>query len=209
MSENTLIIAQLSEKICKAEDDIEKADLTLLSNSKQELEELMSQKASACMFRSKVRFTELGEKPTSYYFNLEKLRYNARTCNALYDYNGNLITSTERILKLQEMFYRNLYSRNEDVQCHVINTYGVVVPEDYRTKTVFPFTLEELGAATKLLPHGKTCENDGIPIEFYKVFWNRLKSDFHLLSRDVYGSMSLEIGDIVQTGKYIMFFLSF
>ncbi len=35
-------------------------------------------------------------------------------------------------------------------------------------------TLEELGKVVKSMPNGKTLGCDGLPIEFYKVFWNKI-----------------------------------
>ena len=53
---------------------------------------------------------------TKYYLNMEKSRYNARICNALYNpKDGSLVTETTSILKLQEDFYRALYTKDVNV----------------------------------------------------------------------------------------------
>ena len=76
-SEINLIIAQLSEKVCEMQDNLEFTDLSLLEATKSDLEDLMQEKSKACIFRSKAKFIEYGEKPTAYYLNLEKSRYDA------------------------------------------------------------------------------------------------------------------------------------
>ena len=119
-SENNLIIAQLSEKICEMESDILHANLDLLERTKTDLEGFMQEKVKSCIFRSKATFTEFGERPTKYYMNLEKNRYNMRTCNALYNNAGSLVTDTKGILKLQEKFYGELYKENTEVCVTVI-----------------------------------------------------------------------------------------
>ena len=178
-SEIELIISQLSEKICEMEADLTSVNMDILERSKTDLESFMTEKIKACMFRSKANFNEFGEKPSKYYINLEKSRYNARTCNSLYNDSGVLITDTVGILKIQENFYKKLYSRNKEIVFDLDNTYDVQVTEQYAEENEKTFTIEELGIAVKQLPNGKTCGCDGIPIEFYKLFWARLKETLY------------------------------
>ena len=177
-SEIDLIIAQLSEYITDMEHVLEDANLTLLEKTKEDLNEFMTEKSKSCIFRSKVRFVEFGEKPTKYFLNMEKTRYNARTCDALYENDDEmctLITDTKGILALQEKFYGELYTSDESVKFDYVNTSATYVPEELICSQGRIISLDEMATATKQLPNGKTCGNDGIPIEFYKVFWNKLK----------------------------------
>ncbi len=48
---------------------------------KTELHSIYDHKGKAAMFRSKCRWIEKGEKPTKYFFNLEKRNYNRKTIN--------------------------------------------------------------------------------------------------------------------------------
>ena len=112
VSEKNLIIAQLSENIQNMESQLDDADCILLQNTKDDLNDFMMEKAQACIFKSKARYAELGEKPSTYFFNLEKARFNARTCNALYNKNNKVMTDTQGILKLQEEFYQELYTKD-------------------------------------------------------------------------------------------------
>ena len=187
-SEIELIIAQLSENICDMEAKLENANLNLLEKTKTDLEEFMEHKVKACIFRSKVRYYEHGEKPTKYYFNLEKSKYKAKTCNALYDDSNNLVSDTQGILKLQERYYQSLYSENTQVHFSMENTYGIKVSKEYREKNQLGFTMDELAIAVKQLPNGKTCGYDGLPIEFYKIFWNKIKHMMYNLINEVYKS---------------------
>ena len=49
--------------------------LTEFEALKSELNEIYSTKGKEAMFRSKVKWVEQGEKPTKYFFNLEKRNY--------------------------------------------------------------------------------------------------------------------------------------
>ena len=186
-SERELVMAQLAEKVTEMELDIEATDHDILRRTKMDLEEFLQEKTNECIFRSKVRFVEMGEKPTKYYLNLEKSRYNARTCDVLYDEtNKKLVTSTAGILKLQESFYQSLYTKDEHVDFNFQNTYDICVSEKLREKMNAPFTIEEISKAVSQLPNNKTCGNDGIPIDFYKVFWGKLKEIFFDVINEVF-----------------------
>ena len=79
-----------------------------------------------------------------------------------------------------------MYSSDETIEFNIENTYDVHVTEEYRKTNEMPFTVEELSIAISQLPNNKTCGNDGLPIEFYKVFWSRLKTDFNKLVREIF-----------------------
>ena len=50
------------------------------------------------MFRSKWRWVEQGERPTKYFFNLERRNYNKKVISELETENGNLIIDKTQIL---------------------------------------------------------------------------------------------------------------
>ena len=188
VSDINLIIAQLSEKVDEMEQNLQNADLNLLEKTKIDLEDFMRHKTETCIFKSKVNYAEMGEKPTKYFFNMEKARYNARTCHALYDEkNGNkLVSDTNGILTLQENFYRSLYTSDGTVDFCLENDTGITVPLAIQDMQNTPFTKEEIGLAIKQLPNDKTCGNDGIPIDFYKVFWTKLSNTYMGMIQEIY-----------------------
>ena len=179
-----LIIAQLSEKVSEMEESLQDCNLNLLEKSKEDLNEFLTQKAQACIFKSKARFAELGEKSTKYFFNLEKSRYNAKTCNAVFNDEGVLIRNTRGILGVQQKFYATLYKRDQNVKFEAINDTGIVVPPHLNKED--QFTESEIGVAVSGLPNGKTCGNDGLPIDMYKVFWARLRLPFMEMMKATY-----------------------
>ena len=186
-SERELAMAQLSEMIDEYESNLESADYDLLEKTKVDLNDLAEAKAKSCIFRSKARYAEFGEKPTKYFFNLEKSRFNARTCNALLDEDNNmLVTDTKNILKLQESFYAALYTRDKMVKFSLENNFGVSVSEEQRLAQNEPITMEEIAKAVQSLANGKTCGCDGVPIDFYKVFWPKLKDTYFELIGEIY-----------------------
>ena len=61
------------------------------------------------MFRSKIRWIENGEKPTKYFFNLEKRNYEKVIITQLRTINGEIITDLSMIneKKKKENYYKN------------------------------------------------------------------------------------------------------
>ena len=78
------------------------------------LERLRSNKLQAAMLRSKIKYYELGEKPTKYFFDLEKRNSVAKTITQL-NIDNNIVTNPKEILKAQRDFYKNLYSPNHQM----------------------------------------------------------------------------------------------
>ena len=76
-------------KIVKLEQKLQKLHEQQLSNmqaieeTQKELDLALEQKAKGAIFRSKVQYFEVGEKPSKYYLNLEKRNYNKKVINRL------------------------------------------------------------------------------------------------------------------------------
>ena len=187
ISEREIIIAQLSEKVNSLETEMNEEDQDLLIKTKTDLEEMLMEKAKSCIFRSKCAYYELGERPTSYFFGIKKSKYNARTCHAVYDETSQkTVTDTEGILKLQYEFYTDLYSRDESVHFNLNNEYNICISEEIKLMQQSEILSEEVAQAIKGLPNNKTTGNDGIPIDFCKVFWSKLKPMYMELIDEVY-----------------------
>ena len=86
------------------------------------LNQLTDEYTRAVIFRSKAKWYHLGEKNTQYFLNLEKNRYDARTCNAILLEDGNTVTSPTQILSRQKEYYHNLYSKDDSLKFNLVNT---------------------------------------------------------------------------------------
>ena len=179
--ENKVVIAQLSEIINSLEQRLPlmEEEYELLDRTKIELEEKMEEKARGIMFRSKVRWHELGEKNTKYFYSLEKARYNQKTCFAIYNEEGQIVEEKDKVLEVQKNFYEKLYSRDEDVEFRMENCFGIKVPSVIQELQEKQITPEDLAEAVKRMSNKKTPGEDGIPVDFYKVFWKLLKQPLH------------------------------
>ena len=101
----------LDDIICNS-DDLQNIDqdLKLYDNLKKELQSLYERKGKEVLFRSKCRWIEKGERPTKYFFNLEKRNYNKKTISELELDNGELLTEEKLILQEIESYYKDLYT---------------------------------------------------------------------------------------------------
>lgn len=76
---------------------------------KKELQHLYEKRGEGAIFRSKIRWTEHGEKPTRYFFNLEVKNFNQKNISELKTSEGVKITDNEEILHAIENVYQKLY----------------------------------------------------------------------------------------------------
>ena len=179
--QSTIVIGNLSEKVTEYETSmpLSEKDEELLLKTKQELEEKLEEKVRGSKFRSKVRWYEEGEKSSKYFFALEKAKYNAKTCFKILDEGKGEVIDPSMILEVQRNFYKELYKKDSDVEFQMANSFNVRVPADIKSQQENQLTLEELQDAIKAMSNNKTPGEDGIPVDFYKVFWQHIKLPFY------------------------------
>ena len=145
-----------------------------------ELKEQYDIKIKGTLTRAKVRWLKDGEKNTKYFIGLEKRNYLNKTINCLYKENGDKITNLQDILKEEKCFYQTLYSHKEvnleDEE--IVNKFFVnadSIPklnEEQKQSCEGLITKTECTEAIKNMPNNKSPGTDGLPVEFYKIFWN-------------------------------------
>ena len=187
------LISMLSEKITELEnkDIMDENALLLLENTKVDLDELMFEKAKSIMFRSKCNWYEYEGKSSSYFYGLEKAKYNAKTCSSLIDEQGNVVKNDKDILSLQQTFYTNLYKRDVTVDFNFVNNTDIRVTKDMYEMQNSEISYEEVANAVLQLKNGKCPGSDGIPVDFYKVFWSKLAGHFMDMLKYAYDNRCL------------------
>ena len=89
------------------------AQLEEYDNLKTELDRIYETKGKGAIFRSKIRRVEQGEKPTKYFFNVEKRNYNRKVIKEIKRVDGTTLVKEGEIMEEIEYFYRNLYVSHE------------------------------------------------------------------------------------------------
>ena len=88
---------------------------------KNEFNRLYEIKGKGAIFRSKARWVEYGEKPTKYFFNMEKKSYNKIVISELKRSDGKTVVNEQEIMTAIQTFYEDLYS--SDIDHHSNNVF--------------------------------------------------------------------------------------
>ena len=149
-----------------------------LDETTRKLEKIIEYKTKGAILRSKCRWHNEGEKNTKYFLNLEKRHYKNSVITQLKVSDTDFITSDIEILNECETFYRNIYSSktNSLDSGHLFfdATFLPSLDPEEKEKGEGPLTKTECFQALKSMNGEKTPGSDGLPADFYKVFWNNL-----------------------------------
>jgi hypothetical protein len=145
--------------------------------------EYNNNKANGVIIRSKADWAEFGEKNTKIFLDLEKRNHKMKCITKLINEQGAEIKDADLILKYEEEFYKNLYSKQKQV-----NEIEKTEAANYFKDNTLPkvsevdkincdknLTIEEIGIALKGLQNGKSPGTDGFTPDFYKFFWPDIK----------------------------------
>ena len=147
-----------------------------LETKKQELERIVEYQIKGAILRSKSRWYNEGEKNTKYFLNLEKRHCKQATIAQLkIDDNAFALTDKE-ILSQCETFYKDLYSTKTAKEYITAFTFAPlhnekVLNKEERLLCEGLINEKECREALKNMTSEKTPGTDGLPCEFYKVFW--------------------------------------
>ena len=149
---------------------------------KQKLCHIYEHKGKGAIVRSKARWIEQGEKPTKYFFNLEKRNFNYKTVQAVKRSDGNTATNKEDILEEIEIFYKNLYTssvvfENMQFENFIDNLEIPRLPDLVSSELEGEITLQECKDILCTFSRGKSPGEDGFTFEFYNCFFDLLGQD--------------------------------
>ena len=102
-------LQELDHKICNS-DAIDQEILEKYEADKEELKHTHEVRRKEAMFRSKMKWFEQGEKPTKYFFNVEKNNYEKKLIREVELEDGDIISDPVQVNKEIEDFYQNMYT---------------------------------------------------------------------------------------------------
>lgn len=181
-------LQDLDYKICNTDFEILDRNIFVeYEAAKEELKKIYEQKGKEAIFRSKVKWLEQGEKPTKYFFNLEKTNYEKKLIREVKLENGDRVSEPKQIEKELEKFYSNMYtSKNLKSESQGENksfesfVEGIEIPQlnvDEQDSLEHDFTFEELKEAVSSFSDNKTPGEDGFTKEFYESFYDLIWRD--------------------------------
>ena len=153
-------------------------------NLENELNRLIDNKAKGAQIRSRANWIEQGETNSSYFLRLESQRQTCNTIKSLKCEGDTVVTSNDDIIGTMCDFYETLYTSNnkdtdsiEEYLSHV-NIERKLTNEESVLLESFP-TIDECRDAVFHMKANKSPGSDGLPSEFYKIFWNEISQYYY------------------------------
>ena len=192
----------LQEKYSKAKTEFEgdpnNLNGDILNSAKEDLELFYEEKVKGIIIRARARWYEHGEKSTKYFLNLEKRNHIKKHMRKL-KINGSITTDPFNILSEQQCFYQGLYTsinKNVDATAKIESFLGDLnipkLSEEQRLLCEGEINSGECALVLESFQNNKSPGNDGIPIEFYRKFWQLLSEPFTKCANECFekGEMS-------------------
>ena len=174
-------IKKLEEKISMLDKEISKSGQEHLvaerKTLKEELDVLYQEKAIVAQIRAKIKYIEEGEQSTSYFLATEKCRQSNNVISALTKNNVTYFEDLD-LLSIARDYYTDLYTSKkpspESINDFVDSVNLPSLSENRRDVCDGEVSLQECERAINTIKSNKSPGEDGLPIEFYKAFWNEI-----------------------------------
>ena len=179
-------LQELQDKYDKNNDQYLVKDIEHLEN---EIRDLTSYEYKDAAVRARVQWLREGEKTSKLFMNLEKVKNKSKVIIMLNE-DDRLINGQNDILNAQQSFYENLYTKCHPVSDE-IHDYDDFCPGEKKLNAMSDecsdllekeIMLDEIKSTIKSMKNNKPPGVNGLPVEFYKIFWN----DIHDILLDSY-----------------------
>ena len=152
---------------------------------KREIKTLVAERTKGAVLRSRTNWQLLGNKPTKYFLNLEKYNKTKKTLHRLKIRDG-IVTDPNTILNELSNYYAKLYKSSCSVDESFLEDIKFPrITDEAKKKADSLLTQTEIGLAIKAMANNKCPGTDGLPIDFYKVFYGKLKPFLHALFLEI------------------------
>ena len=165
--------AELNDRIKILEENLTESNVSELDESKNRLREIREHRLEGVALRSKVRWINEGEKPSSYFCNLENRNYLDKAMHFLQRPNGETVSNQTDIIKEVQDFYSNLYKKKDvkDIDLQTVIKEAFKLNETDRKELEGPITYQEALKSLKAMKNRKSPGADGFTVEFFKFFF--------------------------------------
>ena len=168
---------KLQKEIENLESKESKGNLELINSKKEKLQEIRKSKLQGFIIRSRVQNILLNEKPSKFFCNLEKSKYIDKTIKKITMKNGEIINTQKDIPLQVKNLYADLFCCKDNKEKNMFDLHSLVsnsrkLTPDESNKLNGPLTVTELSNVLKNIENNKTPGLDGLPADFYKMFWS-------------------------------------
>ena len=141
--------------------------------------------AQGTILRAKSRWVSQSKHNTKYFFALEKRNAKNKTMTSVIK-DGKVVKNQGSILNAQVDFYKKLYTADPNFECCLTGEPENKVPTELREELENEITLAEIEEALKSMARSKSPGLTGLTVEFYIVFWQKLKTIFMEVVKQIY-----------------------
>ena len=147
---------------------------------------IMTEHAKGAIVRSRSKWQFLAERPTKYFLNLEKQNFCKKTIYRLKTEQGEIITDPNEILKAQNEYYKKLYTSQGETDLSYLNDVELPkVSNSCKESLNNIISSWEISKAIQKMKNNRCPGVDGFPIEWYKMFYPKLKDFLHDLYAEI------------------------
>jgi len=174
-----------------------------INTTEAKIEKIIKNQTEGARIRSKIQNYEDGEKSTKYFYNLEKRNHENKNIKILVNDEGIELNSLSEIMKEEVKFYKSLYAstttnlNGSEAEILFENFIeGLEIPQIDKGDIDITINEDKLYEVVKSFACNKSPGSDGLPIEFYRKFWQKIKP--YLLA--AYKS-TIDTGELTLTQK--------
>ena len=165
----------------KSYDSNDKNTRKRLLDKQHELAELECVKACGAWVRSRFQYVNDSDKPTKYFFDLERKRGKQKQLSHLTLPDGIITDSEKEINNITKAFYTDLYSPDavdDECQNKILENLPTL-NDDQQELLDNAISYDELSTAVSKSNNNKSHGIDGLPSELHKTFWTLIGKDLH------------------------------
>ena len=140
--------------------DCIKNEINEYNNLKEEIDLIYQKKGKGSIIRSKCKWIERGEKPTAFFFNLEKRNYNRKSIKKLEGAEGTTLTNEDKILSKIETFYNSALGENDSFDLFVQSLKTPKLQDQQRNELEGEITLAECKVVLQTFSSGESPGED-------------------------------------------------
>ena len=177
------------EKLNKLENDLisepeNREVIREISKTKATLELMEIETTKSAAIRAGIKYIEEGEKNSRYFYALEKSRLNLSTIKQLKSKTTQKIIKNEKeILEEIKTHYEQIYNKSippPEITADRMDTFtrDLNLPTLSQAQVADcdnPLSEQDITSAIRAMQRGKAPGLDGIPLEWYVVFWRLVK----------------------------------
>ena len=141
------------------------------------LKQLFDQQLEGSKIRSRAKWLEEGEIPSKFFLRLENDRHAKSFVSSVFNSSGSEIFSLPEMMAAHEAFYSDLFSReilDLTSQWDLFSYVKSRLSESEQASCEGPLTLAEASEALQRSNRNKSPGADGLTVEFYSQFWDKL-----------------------------------